>query len=233
MSIDVRAHDHIPVRSGLRLRKRARAFSLVGAAGLASVTVAAIFAIGFLSFASDVSAMRQPAAAPKADAIIVLTGGHARIDAAVDLLAAGNARRLLISGVHPDTSLESIRRATGGDKALFACCVDIDKAALNTIGNAAETAKWVHARGYRSVIVVTNNYHMPRSLLEFGRSLDGVAIHAYPVVNTDISDYAWLTNGASLRVLASEYLKYAAARLRSMASRQPPVANVTLKAKAG
>ncbi|HMQ58935.1 MAG TPA: YdcF family protein, partial [Rhizobiaceae bacterium] len=114
MSIDVRAHDHIPVRSGLRLRKRARAFSLVGAAGLASVTVAAIFAIGFLSFASDVSAMRQPAAAPKADAIIVLTGGHARIDAAVDLLAAGNARRLLISGVHPDTSLESIRRATGG-----------------------------------------------------------------------------------------------------------------------
>ena len=44
---------------------------------------------------------------------------------------------------------------------------DIDHAALDTIGNAEESAKWVNSHGYGRVIVVTNNYHMPRSLVEF------------------------------------------------------------------
>jgi hypothetical protein len=70
----------------------------------------------------------------------VLTGGSARVETGVELLMAGKGRRLLISGVNPMARVEDLRRATGGDRDLFACCVDIDHAALDTIGNAEESA---------------------------------------------------------------------------------------------
>src|SRR5690606_15928842 len=103
---------------------------------------------------------------PAADAIIVLTGGQSRLDAGIDLLKSGKGRRLLISGVNPAANRDDLRAATGGDRRLFSCCVDIDHAALDTIGNAEESAKWVEDHRYGSIILVTNNYHMPRSLLE-------------------------------------------------------------------
>lgn len=187
-----------------------------------AVALPAIVAMfGFVGFASSIAVMKPPAAIPQADAIIVLTGGHARIETGLDLLRQGRARRMLISGVHPDTSEESIRKITGGDRALFDCCIDLDRAALNTEGNAAETSKWVRANGFRRVIVVTNNYHMPRSLLEFSRAMDGVRLTAFPVVNTDISQLKWLGSADAMRVLSAEYAKYAAARLRSIVAPEP------------
>src|SRR5690606_24013369 len=112
---------------------------------------------GFAAFASHVARLTTPAEQPDADAIIVLTGGEKRLDAAVDLLNSGKGRRLLISGVHPAAGLSDLQRATGGDARLFRCCVDIDHAALDTIGNAEESAKWVTSHAYDSVIIVTNN----------------------------------------------------------------------------
>ena len=125
----------------------------------------ALFLGGFALFATHVSQLSTPKNPPAADAIIVLTGGQARLDAAIDLLKSGKGERLLISGVHPSTSSKMLQAATGGDKALFSCCVDIDRAALDTVGNAEESAKWVRSHAYGKVILVTNNYHMPRSLL--------------------------------------------------------------------
>ena len=125
-----------------------------------------LFVGGFALFATHVSRMATPKNPAQADAIIVLTGGQARLDAAVDLLKSGKGERLLISGVHPSTTRKTLQAATGGDKTLFSCCVDIDRDALDTIGNAEESAKWVRNHAYGRVILVTNNYHMPRSLLE-------------------------------------------------------------------
>jgi len=183
---------------------------------LAAVAAGAVFAAGFGWFADYVSRLSTPANPPSADAIIVLTGGQSRIDAALDLLKSGKGKRLLISGVNPAAGRKSIQAVTGGDKSLFSCCVDIDYAALDTIGNAEESAKWVESHEYGSVILVTNNYHMPRSLLEMGRFIDKADLKPYPVVNTRLDGGTWMTKPQAVRVLFTEYTKYLGALARTV-----------------
>lgn len=187
---------------------RMSAFGLIG--------MGVAFAVGFGMFADYISRLSTPKDLPSADAIIVLTGGQARIDAAVSLLKSGKGKRLLISGVNPTASRKSLQRATGGNNALFNCCVDIDRAALDTIGNAEESAKWVERHDYSSVILVTNNYHMPRSLLEMSRFIGKADLKPYPVVNTRLDNGGWMTNRAALRILFTEYTKYLGALARAV-----------------
>lgn len=187
---------------------RLSAFAVVGALGL--------FATGFGLFATHISELSTPQDVHAADAIIVLTGGQARLDAAIDLLKHGKGKRLLISGVHPAATLESLRAAVGGTRDLFTCCVDIDYAALDTTGNATESAKWMESHDFSSVILVTNNYHMPRSLLEMHRLVAAARLEPYPVVNTQLNHGGWVTKPEALRVIFTEYAKYVAALARSV-----------------
>ncbi len=175
----------------------------------------AIFTAGFLQFADTVASL-QPPATPKADAIVVLTGGFQRINQAVDLLKAGAGERLLISGVHPTTTRSQIRRNTQSSADLFKCCVDIGHEAVDTIGNATEASQWIHDRGYRTILVVTNNYHMPRSLLELRRARPEAKFIAYPVVNSDLKTTNWLRNPLVLKAILLEYGKYSIASIREM-----------------
>ncbi|TKT75498.1 YdcF family protein [Aquamicrobium sp. LC103] len=177
------------------------------------------FVGGFAAFSFHVAGLSTPTDPKPADAIIVLTGGHSRLDAAVDLLKSGKGRRLLISGVNPIARVADLQLATGGDARLFSCCVDIDHVALDTIGNAEESAKWVSSHSYGSVILVTNNYHMPRSLLEMQRLLAGAELQPYPVVNTSLTGTEWLSRPKALRVLLTEYTKYLAAVARGLLPR--------------
>jgi uncharacterized SAM-binding protein YcdF (DUF218 family) len=177
--------------------------------------VCLLFFAGFAIFASHIGGLAAPEQVRQADAIIVVTGGQSRIDVAVDLLRTGKGKRLLISGVNPMAKREDLRAATGGDRGLFACCVDIDHAALDTIGNAAESAKWVRGHAYDSVILVTNNYHMPRTMLEMRRLLDHEDLQPYPVVNSRLDGGSWLTKPEAIRVLFTEYTKFLAALART------------------
>jgi uncharacterized SAM-binding protein YcdF (DUF218 family) len=183
---------------------------------LSGAALVAALAVGFGIFAEHISLLTQPTDMRTADGIIVLTGGQSRLSAALDLLKAGKGKRLLISGVNPHAGRKALREVTGGDKQLFLCCVDIDHKALDTIGNAEQSAKWVAAHDYGSVILVTNNYHMPRSLLEMHRLLGEADVEPYPVVNSRLDDGSWLTKPAALRVLATEYVKYLAALARGV-----------------
>ncbi|APG85632.1 hypothetical protein SAMCFNEI73_Ch3027 [Sinorhizobium americanum] len=176
----------------------------------------AIFVAGFLHFADTVASL-QPPATPKADAIVVLTGGFQRIDQAVELLKSGAGNRLLISGVNPATTESQIRRNTQSSADLFKCCVDIGHEAVDTIGNATEAGQWILDRGYRSVLVVTNNYHMPRSLLELRRVRPDTQFIAYPVVNSDLKTSNWLRNPLFIKAILLEYAKYSVASLREFA----------------
>ena len=196
-------------RQGVLVVLRLAAFLLVGAATLLGG--------GFAAFSTHVSHLAPPHDPRPADAIIVLTGGQARLGAALNLLKSGKGERLLISGVHPSAGRAALRAATGGDAKLFSCCVDIDYDALDTIGNAEQSAKWLESHAYRSVILVTNNYHMPRSLLEMDRLLGRDAdVTPYPVVNAPLDLGRWMVRPEALRVLLTEYAKYLASLARGV-----------------
>lgn len=200
-----------PAQALLRRRQIPRLRRAVTAA---TTLVVLVFVCGFAAFSIHVAGMRTPRVQPPADAIIVLTGGQARIETAVDLLKAGKGERLLISGVNPVAREIDLQRATGSDARLFACCVDLDHAAVDTAGNAEESAKWMASHAYGRVIVVTNNYHMPRSLLEMRRILDDAELVPHPVVNSRLDGGKWLTQPDALRVLLTEYVKLVAAAMR-------------------
>nr|WP_316656511.1 YdcF family protein [uncultured Gellertiella sp.] len=186
--------------------RRGRLRRLLRRLGISLVLVLAVFFAGFLYFANLVSSLTPPADI-KADAIVVLTGGSQRLNQAIDLLVRGAGQRLLITGVHPATTPGQIRRLTRSSSVIFHCCVDIGYEALDTIGNAAEAVTWIRKHGYRKVLVVTNNYHMPRSLIELRRADPEIDFVAYPVVNSDLKRRNWFADPKTLRVMLSEYLK--------------------------
>jgi uncharacterized SAM-binding protein YcdF (DUF218 family) len=167
-------------------------------------------------FANFVTILQSEAPSPavRADGVIALTGGSERINEALDLLTEGRAKRLLITGVNKATSPEALSGHTAGGAEIIDCCVDIDRNALNTVGNALETARWVHDKQFKSIIVVTSNYHMPRSLLELRRVLPDTTLIAYPVISQNLKLDNWWMDPTSIRLLVSEYVKYAGATLQ-------------------
>ncbi|PTE08769.1 YdcF family protein [Mesorhizobium helmanticense] len=227
-SIDTAGRMPVLVMPSRGFGKLGRLNSIIRVCAFSLLGLTAVFVGGFALFANTVSHLTTPADPAKADAIIVLTGGQSRLDAAMNLLASGKGERLLISGVHPSASRRQLQAATGGDKKLFSCCVDIDRAALDTIGNAEESAKWVEDHAYGTVILVTNNYHMPRSLLEMGRLLHGAKLEPYPVVNTNLDNGGWLTKPRALRVLFTEYNKYLLALARGIVPVKPTPDGIAL-----
>jgi uncharacterized SAM-binding protein YcdF (DUF218 family) len=200
--------DKAPNASMSAPRGRLRA---VTAAALATVFAGA--AIGFVGFLAQLRGTEiKPAS--NADGIVVLTGGSSRVSDAIELLAAGYGKRLLISGVHPTSAASDISRSLPDDQALLSCCVDLDHSAINTRSNAAETRRWAHERGFKSLIVVTSNYHMPRAIVELSHAMPDIRLVPFAVVGDKWRDEPWWTSGATLRLVLSEYAKYVAAELR-------------------
>jgi uncharacterized SAM-binding protein YcdF (DUF218 family) len=180
---------------------------------LAVFVAVAAFGAGFLWFVASVPTEEVSIDRP-ADGIVVLTGGASRITDAIDLLAAGRGKRLLISGVHPATSSSELARLSPANGHWLTCCVDLGHAAVNTTGNAIETKRWVTDRGFRSLIVVTSNYHMPRTMAELRRRMPDVALVPYPVITDKMRSEAWWSSPPTAKLLFSEYLKYIVAQVR-------------------
>ena len=148
-----------------------------------------------------------------ADGIVVLTGGASRITDAIELLAAGRGKRLLISGANRATTSGEISRLNPEYGPIVSCCVDFDRS-LNTLGNAIETKRWAESRGFHSLIVVTSNYHMPRALAEIAHQLPNVSLLPFPVIADKLRGEPWWMHAPMLRLVLSEYLKYVAAQMR-------------------
>lgn len=180
-------------------------------APLALAFVAA--AVGFVGFLSQLRGVETDPP-HNADGIVVLTGGSSRVSDAMELLAAGYGKRLLISGVHPTNDAHDISRSVPDSQGLMRCCVDLDRSAVNTRSNAAETRRWARERGFKSLIVVTSNYHMPRALVELSHAMPDVTLIPFAVVGDKWRDEPWWTSGGTFRLLLSEYAKYVAAEMR-------------------
>jgi uncharacterized SAM-binding protein YcdF (DUF218 family) len=182
--------------------------------------IIAVLAITFVAvvagFAGFISQLRGTEAKPSrtADGIVVLTGGSSRVSDAMELLADGYGKRLLISGVHPTNAASDISRSLTDNQSLLSCCVDLDRSAVNTRSNAAETRRWARERGFKSLIVVTSNYHMPRAIVELSHAMPDITLIPFAVVGDKWREEPWWTNGATTRLLLSEYVKYVAAEVR-------------------
>ena len=186
--------------------------------GLAALLVLAlIWASGLYAFGRRVEAMTPAPEPPDADAIVALTGASSvRLAAAAQLLEEGKARRLLISGVNRSASRAQVRDVARDVGREWDCCVDLGFQAATTRGNAQETADWVGRHRYRSLIVVTADYHMPRSMLELHASMPGVDLQPYPVATATLEARRWWRGSTDARRLAVEYSKYLVVLARSM-----------------
>lgn len=202
-------------------RKAPRARLVTGLiVGCIALSVLALVGGFFVFVAAIVRMERQPEA--RADGIVALTGGSQRIDDAIELLASGHGRRLLITGVNERTSRDEIARLNPTQHHWIGCCVDLDYRARNTIGNAIETRRWMRRNHFDTIAVVTSNYHMPRTLVEIGHALDeGEAVVPYPVVPDGIDVSRWWADPVAARLLGAEYVKFLAAWLRTRFESDP------------
>ncbi len=168
-----------------------------------------ILTVGFVLFALRVSGFEQEVGDEPADAIIDLTGDTGRLAAGAQLLHDGHASHLLISGVHPSASRSDLQSQTGLDEADFDCCVTLGRQATDTIGNAREAGALVRDRGFQRLIIVTSDYHLPRSLLEMKALMPGVELIPYPVRTPP----PW-RNARAARLWLLEYAKYTTVQVR-------------------
>lgn len=130
-----------------------------------------------LGFAAFMLLLPRPLEGRTTDAIVVPTGAAGRIDRGLALLQAGQARRMLVTGVAPGVRPRDLARAYRTPRRLFDCCVDLGADAVDTRSNAEETGRWVRTHGYRSVRLVTSDWHLPRARMELVATLgDGVAV---------------------------------------------------------
>ena len=173
--------------------------------------VALMWLVGLFVFAERVRGLTPAPDPERAAAIVALTGPSAeRVNAAIRLLEQDKGDRLLISGVNRDVRRQELRALTPGSSKLFNCCVDLGFEAEDTVGNAQEIAAWVRAKGYDSLIVVTSDYHMPRSLLELRAAAPGVILTPYAVPTPSLDNARWWRAAVSARRMTLEYLKYLA-----------------------
>jgi uncharacterized SAM-binding protein YcdF (DUF218 family) len=168
-----------------------------------------LWGVGLMAFAARV-ANSTPAPDPKvSDGVVALTGASSlRIEAAVQLLERGKARRLLVSGVNKEVSRADIQRLTHDYGKSFDCCVDLGFRAADTQGNAKETSNWATYHHFHTVIVVTADYHMPRSLLELHAAMPGVILRPYPVATQTLDAHAWWKTSEGVKRMGYEYCKY-------------------------
>jgi uncharacterized SAM-binding protein YcdF (DUF218 family) len=177
----------------------------------ALVILVMIWAVGLLAFATRVEHSTPAAEPPVADGIVALTGASViRLEAATELLEDGKGKRLLVSGVNRQASRADILDVTKAGKGVYDCCVDLGFMAADTVGNAQETAEWARAKGYKRLILVTADFHMPRAMLELRAAMPEAELTAYPVVTETLDTPNWWRKSGSARFMVLEYCKYLA-----------------------
>ncbi len=149
----------------------------------------------------------------RTDAIVVLTGGSGRLGAGLALLDADRAEKLFVSGVYRGVDVRRLlalfQRSSDGLESRLGI-----GNATDTIGNAAETAKWIAGQGYSSLRLVTAAYHMPRALLEFRREMPDITLVPHPVFSKHVKQDRWWAWPGTTNLIVGEYDKYLLARLR-------------------
>ena len=173
---------------------------------------------GLVFFVTTIIDFTEPSittAMKPTEAIVVLTGGSDRLSTGLELLTAGKGQKLLVSGVHPGSTLDQLLAKQAVPKDLRTCCIILGRTATDTIGNAAETTSWMRVEQFHSLRLVTAHYHMPRSLLIFREALPGIEIVPHPVSPESVKLTDWWQRPGTASLLVTEYNKYLFAALQT------------------
>ncbi len=162
---------------------------LIGYFVTACSTFFLIWGAGWLWFAASVASMKPLDANLKTDAIVVLTGGEKRVDTGLDLLAEKKADYLFISGVNAKVKPSELVALWGKDGSELLDKIVLGYTADNTAANAIESQEWVRKNNIKSIRLVTANYHMTRSILNFKKALPDVSIYKHPVIPADFKPW--------------------------------------------
>ena len=149
---------------------------------------------GFIVFAIS---LPQPAGAEQTQGVVVLTGGAGRIERGLEVLNNGWARQMLVSGVDPQVKPGEFAAQFKIAPGAMTCCITLGYRAFDTASNARETAAWLDERGYRSVRVVTSDWHLRRARADLAKVLPATVTVVDDAVHTQ----------PSLRILMIEYHK--------------------------
>lgn len=179
----------------------------------AALLAVIFFLAGFWKFAERVRA--APEAPPQAQGIVALTGGSTeRLETGVRLLEEGKGERLLISGVNRVVTDAELYHALDIDVALGECCIDIGRVAQDTLGNASEATDWAREHHFTRLILVTDDFHMPRSQTELALAMPEAEIYPYPVRTRWTDPELWRSDVSAAARLGGEYVKYLVIRGR-------------------
>lgn len=176
------------------------------------VFVFGLWVIGLIRFADDIPD-RVEDSATITDAIVVLTGGSGRLNEGLELLSHNLAKRMFVSGVYRGLDVRNLLQAARRDPAGLEARIGIGNA-VNTRGNAEETAKWVNDNAIASIRLVTAAYHMPRSRLEFANSMPDVKVVPHPVFPEHVKQGEWWAWPGTASLMISEFNKFLMAWVR-------------------
>ena len=182
-------------------------------------TAALVWCVGLVYFASTLPT-RVSDTTTRTDAIVVLTGGSGRIEAGVELLQAGLATKLFVSGAGGRTQVDDLLPSATPAPPEVAAAIALGREAEDTPGNALETAAWAARENVASIRLVTAAYHMRRSMLEMSKAMPRMTIVPHPVFPSTVKPDWWRWPGTA-SLIAREYTKFILSWLR-IALRETP-----------
>jgi uncharacterized SAM-binding protein YcdF (DUF218 family) len=197
----------------LSSRQRKRGPGSFRIAFFVTLGLAIAWAVGFLMFVSAIPEAVEDKTG-ETDAIVVLTGGTGRLEEGLTLLAEKRAKKLFVSGVYQGVDVQHLLDLSRRQPEELSCCIVLGYAASSTLGNAVETAEWLADERYKSIRLVTANYHMPRSLIEFRHAMPNVRIVPHAVFPAQFKRDEWWQWPGTAQLILIEYLKYLAAGIR-------------------
>lgn len=174
-----------------------------------------LWTAGFFGFVAKISARPDDETTPS-EAIVVLTGGAARVETGIRLLKEEKAKKLFISGVNRLIDVKALTKSVDSLPEPLADRITLGHVACDTRQNAIETKQWLQAQDFRTLRLVTAAYHMPRSLTEFKEIIPDAVILPHPVFPDSFKLDEWWKYKGTASLIASEYTKFLAVKTLQM-----------------
>ena len=145
--------------------------------------------------------------------LVVLTGGTNRIKDTLKTFFSDkpNKINLLISGAGKGFSKKTLKNLFSSEiisEEIVECCIEIENKSKNTISNAVETLKWVKKNNFKTITLITSDYHMPRAIIEFKNIISDLKISTY-ILATSKDNFA-----RKFKNYFFEYLKYSLVKIK-------------------